>query len=70
MTDSTDHLEDLITELQAIEQLTYKGFSFDMTQYAVRTDDDFTENLENIFQHIQSQRPTGQNLKILVLRTG
>ena len=68
--DATDHLESLISELQAIEALTYKGFSFDMTQYAVRTDDDFAENIENITQHIISQRPSHQNLKIIVLRTG
>ena len=70
MTDSTDYLETLIEEFKALERLTHQGYGFDVNTYGVRTDADFEENLDYIKQHILSTRPSHQNLKIIVLRTG
>ena len=70
MTDSADYLEQLIEQLKALEVLTHQDFSFDINEYSLRTDDEFSENLDYIKQHILSTRPSHQNLKIIVLRTG
>ena len=70
MNDPTDYLQRILSELQDIERLMYKGYAFDITEYNINGGDDIQTSLSDVMGHISSTRPSRQSLKLIVVRTG
>ena len=68
--DEGDRLESLISELQQLEALHYKGYNFHIQSFIFSTGEELAEHLDVFKSVILAKEPSNRNLRVITLRCG
>jgi hypothetical protein len=64
--DETDYIGDLITELETLQELNFKGYDHQIATYFVNAGD--AEQLNGVLQHLSNSRPKNTRVKLIAIR--